>query len=544
MDTFDYVVVGGGTGGCVVSGRLAAGTGTVCLLEAGPSDSHPLIQIPAGFFKLVFDSPLTWGFESEPGPHTAGRRLAAPQGRVLGGTSSINGMIYNRGQASDFNTWAQLGNRGWSFDDVLPYFMKSERRIGSGDSSYRGTSGPIPVRDMPWDHELCDAFIDAAVAEGIPRNSDYNGDVQFGVSRVQSTMGRWRRMSAARAFLHPARRKGNIEVRTAAQVERIIIENRRAVGVSYRIGEKRVEIRARREVIVSCGTLNTPKVLQLSGLGPAELLNKIGIDVVEDLPGVGANLRDHYGGRLVARVKPGVKTINAAARAPGLIFEVVRWLFGQGSALHLGPIQACAFGISEPGLSDPDYTLGLSSAMGKLGVAAMLDEHPGLSIGGWPLRTASTGYVRARSVDAREPPEIQPNYLTDEIDQRVVVASLKMARRLLRGPRLSSLVVEEILPRNDVASDDEWLDFARTYGSSGFHFVGSCRMGPATDRMAVVDDQLRVRGIEALRVVDASVMPTMPSGNTNAPTMMIAEKAADMILTLSAHAKPEQVRPS
>ena len=482
MEAFDYVIVGGGTAGCMIAARLSAAPGvSVCLLEAGPRDRSPLIHIPAGFFKLVFNSPFTWGFESEPGPNTNGRRIPAPQGRVLGGSSSINGMIYNRGQAADYDVWAQRGNPGWSYSDLLPYFKRSERRIGPGESHFRGVSGALPVTDMPWEHPLSDAFFAAALSLGVPRNPDYNGETQYGVGLCQSNVNARRRMSAARAFLYPALKRGAIDLRTDVHARSIIFEGRRAVGVAFDRGGSSHRVHARREVIVTCGAINSPKFLQLSGIGPADLLQRIGVPVVQHLPGVGENVRDHYGARLVARVRPGVKTINDSARGTRLAWEAVRWLLGRGSVLHLGPIQVYLFGKSRPELDFPDYTIGLTSAMSKLGVPAQLDDNPGLTLGGWQSRPNSAGYVRARSANPQEAPELQLNYLSDETDKRVFVAAMQMSRRLMQTEALGRFVKEEILPGPDVQSEDEWLDFGRSYGGSGFHFVGSCRMGPETE---------------------------------------------------------------
>ena len=533
MDEFDYVIVGGGTAGCVLAARLGAEPGvSVCLLEAGPKDSHPLIHIPAGFFKLVFDSPYTWRFESEPGPYTNGRRIPMPQGRVLGGSGSINGMIYNRGQAADYDLWSKLGNAGWSYPEILPYFKRSERREG-GDSNYRGLDGQLPVTDMAWDHPLAKAFMQGGQELGLPLNPDYNGASQYGVGTCQSTVDSRRRKSSARAFLYPMLKNGSVDLRTGVHVLKVVLEGKRAVGVSCKRGDTVSTVRARREVIVTAGAINSPKLLQVSGIGSGDHLQSVGIPVLHDLPGVGENLRDHFGARLVARVKPGVRTLNETARGARLLWQISRWAMGRGSVLHLGPIQAYLFGKSQPELSSPDFTIGLTSAMSKLGVPAKLDENSGLTLGGWQSRPNSSGYVRAASMDPFALPKIQPNYLTDEADRRVFIAAMKMSQRLLKTDALSSLIEQTVLPSEDITTDEEWIDFGRAYGASSYHYCGTCKMGAKEDRESVVDSELRVHGLSNLRVADSSVMPTSPSGNTNAPTMMIAEKAAEMILTSS-----------
>jgi choline dehydrogenase len=328
-------------------------------------------------------------------------------------------MIYNRGQAADYDNWSRLGNPGWSYPEILPYFKRSEKRIGSGDPEYRGMNGQLPITDMAWDHPLSTAFIEAAQSLGIPRNEDYNGESQYGVGVCQSNVDARRRKSSARAFLYPMLKNGAIDLRTDVHVLKILLEGKRATGVSYKLGDKVHSVRARREVIVTAGSINSPKLLQLSGIGSGEVLQRAGIPVAHDLPGVGENLRDHFGARLVARVKPGVRTINETARGASLVWQMGRWLMGKGSVLHLGPIQAYLFGKSRADLESPDFTIGLTSAMSKLGVPAQLDDNSGLTLGGWQSRPNSAGYVRAKSSDPFALPEIQPNYLADERDRQV-----------------------------------------------------------------------------------------------------------------------------
>jgi len=527
-DTFDYVIVGSGAAGSVLANRLTEDPGTtVCVLEAGPPDWHPYIHIPAGFIKMLFNPGFTWQFKTEPGQGSGGRPIPTTQGRTLGGTSSINGMIYNRGQRADFDNWAQRGNRGWSYVDVLPYFKRSERRIGEADDALHGRDGNLYVTDIDWQHQLCDAFIDGAVGLGIPRNPDYNGRSQEGVGYFQRVIYRGRRRSAARVFLGPARRRGTLAVRTNARAVAVLFEGRRAVGVRYAQGGMRT-VRARREVILSSGTINTARLLQLSGIGPGPLLQGLGIPVVQDLPGVGENFRDHYALRLVARVR-NITTINELARGPRLGGEIAKWLIGRPSILALSPSLVHVFWKSDENLPAADLQGVFTPASYKDGFIGMLDDFPGMTCGVWQHRPDSTGHVRLRSADPFEDPIIQPNYLTDANDRRVLLGGIRLARRLLQTPALMPYFDSEILPGPAAQSDDELLDIARQYGSTCYHLVGTARMGPSSDPTAVVDDQLRVHGLDGLRVADASIMPNMPSANTYASTLMIAEKAADMI---------------
>lgn len=533
-DEFDYVIVGAGSAGSVLSARLAeGGAGRICLLEAGPPDRNPFIHIPAGFMKTLVNPKVNWLYESEPSEGTAGRRVHAPRGKTLGGSSSINGHIYNRGQPMDFDNWAQMGNRGWGYADVLPYFRRTERRIGDGDDQFRGRDGGLTVTDIDWRDPLCEAFIEGAVGLGIPRNPDYNGKQQEGVGYFQRAIFKGRRMSAARGFLHPARKKtGAIDVRTHAHATNLIFEDGRAVGVAYAKGGRggqKVEVRATKEVILCGGAINSPQLLQLSGVGAPEVLQARGIEVQHAVKGVGENLRDHYPSRLVGEVA-GAKSVNQKVTGVPLVMEALKYAATRKGVLALSPTLVACFWKSDEALQGGDLQLTFTPASYKEGVQSQLDDFPGVTVAVWQQRPESTGYVRARSSDPFEKPEIQPNYLAHEIDQRCILGGLKLARRLLNTPELGRYVVREDKPGPDVQSDDELLDFARGIGTTAFHLMGTCRMGPATDPMAVVDDNLRVHGVQSLRVVDASIMPHMPSANTNASTLMIAEKAADMIL--------------
>ncbi len=528
-DTFDYVIVGAGSAGSVIAGRLAADAATsLCVLEAGPPDRNLFIHVPAGFMKTFVNPNLNWMYESEPGPATGGRIVDAPRGKTLGGSSSINGHIYSRGQSGDYDTWAQLGNRGWGHADVLPYFKRAERRVGPADERVRGRDGGLVVTDIDWSHPLCEAFIAGAVGLGIPRNPDYNGVRQDGVSYTQRIIHRNRRVSSYRAFLHAHRGRANVDIRTHAHASKILIEEGRAVGVRYLVDGRPVEVRARREVVLCGGTVNSPQLLQLSGIGPGRLLRDIGVDVVADLPGVGENLRDHYAVRMTARVK-NTNTINELSRGLPLAGEVLKYLAGRPSILSLSPTLVYVFWRSHPALENGDIQVSFTPASYKDGVQNTLDDHPGVSIAAWQQRPDSRGWVRARSADPREKPLIQPNYVAEESDRQVLFAAIRLGQRILRSPEMARYYDADHTPALDVENDDALWELTKARGTTGFHLMGTCRMGPASDPQAVVDDTLCVRGIDGLRVADASIMPTMPSSNTNAPTIMIGEKAADLI---------------
>jgi choline dehydrogenase len=531
-DSFDYVIVGAGAAGSILANRLSEDAGaTVCLLESGPRDWHPFLHIPAGFIKVIFNPAFTWQFSTEPGNNTNGRRVPVPVGRTLGGSTAINGLVYNRGLPSDYDAWAAAGNRGWSFAEVLPYFKRTERKIGAGDDRFRGRKGEMPITDMDWIHPICEAFIHGAQELGIPRNPDYNGARQEGVGYYQRNIHHGWRQTTARTFLRPVRSRANLEVRTQATATSVIFEGKRAVGVRYvrsnAPGSARA-VRARREVILSCGAINTPRLLQLSGVGPGALLQALGAPRIHELPGVGENLRDHYSVRLVGRVRDSL-TMNELAVGMRLQVQILRWLLRHPNILALSPSLVHWFWKSRDGLAEPDLQGVFTPASYREGYVGLLDKFPGMTCGVWQHRPFSIGYVRAKSLDPFDNPIVQPNFLTDERDQQVLLGGIRLARRLLRSPALAPYFVEEVLPGPDIATDDQLLNFARSYGASCYHVMGTARMGPASDPSAVVDDELRVRGIEGLRVADASIMPNMPSANICAATMMIAEKAADMI---------------
>ncbi|MGF1650776.1 MAG: GMC family oxidoreductase [Hyphomicrobiaceae bacterium] len=532
MEAFDYVIVGAGSAGCVLANRLSEDSGsTVCVLEAGPPDWNPYIHIPAGFIKTFYDRSINWCYDMEPSEGTAGRSVYAPRGKTLGGSSAINGHVYNRGQRTDFDTWAQFGNRGWGFSDVLPYFKRIETRIGGGDDRFAGRQGPFKVTYSPWTHPLCEAFMDGCEQLGIPRNRDYNGEIQEGVSYTHRAIYRGRRMSAARAFLHPVKKRSNLAIRTRAHVMNLMFEGKRCTGVRYRKGGRSgdvVEIRANREVILSGGAFNSPQLLKLSGIGTPQELKGHGIDVRHALIGVGENLRDHYAPRFACRVK-GVETINERVHGLRLVAETMKWLSGQPSILSIPPTVVYAFWHSGITSGSSDLQITFTPATYKEGVQGQLETEPGFTVAVWQQRPESKGFVRLRSSDPFEAPIIQPNYLAEEIDRRVLLAGMKLARRLMHTDPLKPYVAAESFPGPSVQTDDELMDAGRARGTTTFHPMGTCRMGPSSDPLAVVDDRLRVHGVAGLRIIDASIMPTMLSANLNAATLMIADKGSDMI---------------
>ncbi len=532
-DNFDYIIIGAGSAGCVLANRLTEnGRNSVCVLEAGPRDWNPFIHIPAGFMKTLVNPNINWMYETTATEWTSNRAIAVPRGKTLGGSSSINGHVYNRGQKMDFDTWSQKGNKGWGYADVLPYFKRCEQKIGVGEEIYRGREGNLQINDLDWRDPLCDAFIEGANSIGIPSNVDYNGAKQEGVSYVQRTTHKRRRVSAARAFLNPAKSRSNLTIITNALATKIILDGKRAVGVSYKKGlgdTQALELRANKEVILSGGAINSPQLLQLSGIGPADLLKTHGIEVQHELPGVGLNLRDHYAPRFTARAK-NISTINEKARGPRLWSEIAKYFLGAKSIVNLSPTLVYCFWHSNESVKNHDLQLTFTPASYKEGVQSQLDDQPGFTIASWQQRPESLGFVKIKSDNPFEAPMIQPNYLEAEEDRKVLIAGMKLARRLMRTEPLAPYFEFEQYPGDHIQTDDELLQIARERGTTTFHVMGSCRMGPSSDPTSVVDEKLRVQGIDNLRVVDASIMPTMLSANLNAGAMMIGEKGADMIL--------------
>ena len=496
------------------------------LLEAGGEDRHPLVRMPSGFLKALQRPNLTWGFESEPEPHLNGRRLPIPRGRLLGGSSSINGMFHFRGHRLDFDEWRDLGCTGWGYDDVLPYFIKSERNQ-RGASTYHGGDGPLSVSDIGERNELIEAFIGGAGQIGVPRTDDFNGAQQEGAGYYQLTTWKGWRWSTAKGYLGQARGRPNLRVQTEAQAAGLVMDNRRAVGVRYRQGGQMKTARCRGEVLLAAGAIQSPQLLQLSGIGPADLLRHRGVPVVRDLPGVGENLQDHLQLRLMYKVKKPITT-NDDLQSWWRQFKMGwKWITQRKGPLAIGINQGGMFTRILPESTTPDIQFHFASVSAEMAGAK---PHPwsGCTFSVCQLRPHSRGTVFVKSRDPLQAPSMLPNYLSHETDRRCAVESIKFARHLAAAPALGDYIREEYRPGPGVANDEETLDWARNYGATIFHPSGTCKMGD--DAMAVVDARLRVHGLTGLRVVDCSIMPTLVSGNTNSPVVMIAEKASDMIL--------------
>ncbi|KVL05734.1 GMC family oxidoreductase [Burkholderia cepacia] len=528
--SFDYVVVGAGSAGCVLANRLSdGGRHTVCLLEAGPADSSMWIHVPIGYGKTMFHPVYNWGFHTDPDPNMHDRRLYWPRGRTLGGCSSINGLIYVRGQQQDYDHWAALGNRGWSWRECLPYFRKLEHNT-LGEGPTRGTGGPLWASAIRQRHELVDAFVAASNRLGVRTVDDFNTGDQEGVGYYQLTTRNGLRCSTAVAYLKPARGRPNLHVETDAQALKVLFDGTQAAGVRYVQHGRVHDVRARREVILAAGALQSPQLLQVSGVGPAALLGRHGIPVVADRAGVGENLQDHLQIRLIYEVTKPITTNDELHSWVGRAKMGLQWALFRGGPLAIGINQGGMFCRALPGeAATPDIqfhfsTLSADSAGGSV------HPFPGCTYSICQLRPESRGTVRIRTDDARDAPSIQPNYLDTERDRRTTVAGVRFARRVAATEPMAPLMKREVRPGADAQTDDELLEFCREYGQTIFHPSGTAKMGVASDPLAVVDERLRVYGTRGLRVVDCSIMPTLVSGNTNVPIVMVAEKASDMIL--------------
>ena len=525
---FDFIIVGAGSAGCVLANRLSAdGRYQVALFEAGGRDSNPWIHIPVGYFKTMGNPNTDWCYRTEPDPGLNGRSINWPRGKVLGGSSSINGLLYVRGQAEDFDHWRQLGNVGWAWDDVMPLFRRSENWEGAA-SPVRGTGGSLNVSESRLNRPVVDAWVEAAVGLGYRRNNDYNGEDQEGVGHFQMTMRNGRRCSSAAAFLKPALKRSNLHVFTGAQTEGIILDGRRAVGIKVRRGGQTVEARARCEVVLSAGALGSPHLLMLSGIGNGAELREHGIGVLADLPGVGKNLQDHLQARPVFKTTG--STINSETRHPlQYVGIALQYALKRSGPMAMAASLGTAFLKTRPELATPDIQFHIQPfSADKPGEGT----HPfsAFTASVLQLRPESTGHLALKSSSPDDHVAIHPNYLATKTDCDTLVAGIKVARAVCAAEPVASMITEEFSPGSGIAENDDeaLLDWARNTSTTIYHPTGTCKMG--RDPMAVVDDRLRVHGIESLRVADASIMPVITSGNTNAPAIMIGEKASDMIL--------------
>jgi len=523
---FDYIVVGAGSAGSVIAARLTERSDvSVLLVEAGGRDSSFWLKIPVGYGRTITDARVNWKYLTEPNPALGGRRIYWPRGKTLGGSSSINGLIYIRGQARDYDQWRQLGNEGWGYDDVLPFFRRAEDQE-NGEDHYHGIGGPLSVTNLVERNPLCDALIASAAAQGIPHNPDFNGAEQEGAGYYQATIRNGRRCSTSVAYLHPAMRRPNLTVLTETRAEAILFDGMRARGLRLRRGGESFTVSSRREVVLSGGSINSPQLLLVSGVGRAADLKALGIDSVIDLPGVGENLQDHYGGQITWRCNQPITMNDIMLSKRKQLLAGLNWLLFRDGPLSVPAGQAGLFTRVTPGAETPDVQFLFQTFSGGYYEDGLF-KFSGFANFICPVRPQSRGRMALASSDPFVPPRLAPNYFSHEADRRIAVEGMKLARRIAATPPLADFISAEHLPGDDVRSDDEIEGYFRETGGCVSHQVGTCKMG--TDRMAVVDSRLRVHGLRGLRVADASIMPTLISGNTNAAAIMIGEKAAHMI---------------
>jgi choline dehydrogenase len=529
MAAYDYIIIGAGSAGAVIANRLSADPrNKVLLLEAGPA-GYRWTRIPVGYARMINNPAVNWLYTSEPEATTNGRRLPVPRGRLLGGSSAINGLAYVRGQAQDFDTWAQMGNRDWSYADVLPFFKRIESYQGDGDATYRGSDGPLRVTNPEPREPIFQALISAASEVGIRHNPDYNGARQDGIAMSQASIAGGRRMSTAACYLDPIRGRANLHIETGALAEKLIFQGKRCIGVRYSKGAQNLEAGAGLEVIISGGSINSPQLLELSGIGQPERLQGLGIETLHALPGVGENLRDHYAPRTRWAVGAKGYTLNDRGRGFGLVGQALRYaLTGKGM---LGAVAAPmrAFVFSREGLEAPDLLLGWVPAFTEQGPnGPRISAQSGMTCYAHVMRPESKGHIHITSADPKAPPAINFNFLSAPIDAALTVRAIQIARSIMYAPAMAPLRLTEVAPGPARQTDEEIIEWVKQVGETTYHPVGTCKMG--NDPMAVVDAELRVHGIAGLRVADASIMPVLTSGNTNVPSIMIGEKAADMVL--------------
>jgi choline dehydrogenase len=528
MEQYDYIIVGAGSAGAALAARLSeSASTTVLLIEAGRA-SHPYSRFPISFGLLIHNPAANWLYESEPEPGTANRKIPVPRGKLLGGSSAINGLVWVRGQPLDYDTWAQIGARGWSWKDVAPVFARIEDFERKGEAARgRGDGGPLHVQVVPDENPIYDALFAAATVAGHRVNPDYNSEDQEGIAKTQASIHKGRRMSVSHCYLGPAMRRPNLRVVTDAATRRVVLEGKRCVGVVYERQGETVEVRAGREVILSAGAVATPQLLELSGIGRPEILKRFGIEVRHELPAVGENFRDHINARIIWRVKEPSVSYNTKARGLGAVSEALKYVTTGGGFFSLPSAPMVAFLKTEPHLATPDVQMHLIPYSIKDPKRRKLQDFPSMTVACYQLRPESLGSIHIRSADPDAQPAIKFNFLADSIDQRAMVKGFRMMRAIVEAKPMDAFRGEEHSPGKAVETDQQILDWIRNNSQTAYHPIGTCRMGQGPN--TVVDERLKVHGLSGLRVADASIFPTMPSGNTNAPAIMVGEKAADLI---------------